>query len=140
MGALRKAQHLYDNAEPAPDDAMAEAQCTWVANNIEQLLRGADATFLIGDMTFGVTFEAFAEAVDEYAMGELGRDDCCKSVLGRLIIAGVRKCTADSASAATEIMACPDPKAMLEQIAHDLLVPFALPGVQAEREDATNDQ
>ncbi len=134
MGALRAAQYLYDNAEPAPDDGQAEAQRIWIENNVEQLIAGTDATFQIGGMTFGITYDAFAEAVDEYAMGELGRDDCSRSVLGRLIIAGLRKCKADSASAAIEIMACPDPQAMLEQIAEDLLAPFALPGVQAERE------
>ncbi len=136
MGALRAAQYLYDNAEPAPDDGQAEAQRIWIENKVEQLVAGHDATFKIGGHTFGVTFDMFAEAIDEYAMGELGREDCSKSVLGRLVWAAARKQTGTGYGAAEEIMAVPNMGALLEQIAEDLLAPFALPGVQAEREDA----
>lgn len=136
MGALRKAQFLYDNAEPAPDDGQDEAERIWIENMTQQLMAGADATFKIGGMTFGVTFERFTQAIDEHAMGELGRDDCNPTVLGRMIWACARKLTSDSNAAAVEIMAAPDINKLLEQLAHDLLVPFALPGTQAEAAEA----
>ncbi|MBH3412554.1 hypothetical protein [Pseudomonas putida] len=136
MGALRKAQYLYDNAEPAPDDGQAEAERIWIDDMAEQLLAGAAATFKIGDMVFGVTFERFAQAIDEHAMCELGRKDCSQTVLGRLMLAALSKLPSDAKAAAVEIMAVPDPQQLLVQLARDLLTPFALPGTQAAAAEA----
>lgn len=136
MGALRKAQLLHDNAEPAPDDGQADAERIWIADMTEQLLAGSDVLFKIGGNDFGVTFDRFAKAIDEHAMSELGRDDCSQSVLGRLILGALRKNRSDASAAAVEIMAVPDPQQLLEQLATDLLQPFAWYALRAAADEA----
>ncbi|MDH0639067.1 hypothetical protein N5D52_19205 [Pseudomonas sp. GD03860] len=136
MGALRKAQFVHDNAEPVPDDGQAEAERVWIENGIAELLARRDVLFMFQGKQLGVSFERFALAVDEHAMGELSGDNCSKTVLGRLVLAALCKVPADSAAAAEEIMACANPRAVLEQLARDLLVPHARDGVLAEAEEA----
>ncbi|MFV3290167.1 hypothetical protein ACNFBR_15650 [Pseudomonas sp. NY11955] len=136
MGALRKAQYLYDNAEPAPDDGQAEAERIWIDNGVAELMARRDYQFAIHGKLVGVTYERFAQAVDEHAMSELGRSGISESVLGRLMLAALFKVPGDAAAAAEEIMACAKPAAVLEQLARDLLAPFALPGTQAASEEA----
>ncbi|MFY1029121.1 hypothetical protein [Pseudomonas asiatica] len=134
MGALRKAQFVYDNAEPAPDDGQIEAERIWIDNGIAELMARRDYLFPFQGKQVGVHFERFAHAVDEYAMGELGRNDISDSVLGRLMLAALCKVPGDAAAAAEEIMACPKPTAVLEQLARDLLIPQARDGVLAVQE------
>ncbi|UXZ44521.1 hypothetical protein [Pseudomonas soli] len=134
MGALREAQWQYDNAEPVPDDGQAEAERIWIENGIVELLARRDVLFMFQGKQLGVTFERFALAVDEHAMGELSGDTCSKTVLGRLVLAAVCKSTHDAASAALEMLNVLDPRALMVQLAHDLLAPFARDGVLAERE------
>lgn len=134
MGALREAQWQYDNAEPAPDDGQVEAQRIWIDNGIVELLARRDVLFMFQGKKLGVTFERFALAVDEHAMGELSSSACSKTVLGRLVLAAVCKSTHDAAAAALEVLNVLDPHALMVQLAHDLLAPFARDGVLAERE------
>ncbi|MBF8733078.1 hypothetical protein IRZ59_21855 [Pseudomonas guariconensis] len=140
MGALRAAQYLYDNAEPAPDDGQAEAQRIWIENGVSELMARRDVLFMLNGKQQGVSFQRFALSVDEHAMGELSGNNCSDNVLGRLVLAAVCKSTHDAAAAALEVLNVLEPHALLAQLAHDLLAPFAADGVLAEREDAANDQ
>lgn len=140
MGALREAQFLYDNAEPAPDGSQAEAQRIWIENGISELLARRDVLFMFKGKQLGVSFQRFAFAVDEHAMGELSGNSCSDNVLGRLVLAAVCKSTHDAAAAALEMLNVLDPYALMMQLAHDLLAPFAADAVLAEREEAANDR
>ncbi|MFG0353560.1 hypothetical protein ACF8LD_04940 [Pseudomonas sp. zbq_5] len=136
MGALRKAQFAYDNAEPEPDDGQAEAERIWIDNGVAELVGRRDYLFMHQGKQLGVSFERFAHAVDEYAMSELGRSEISDSVLGRLMLAAMFKVSTDAKVAAEEIMGCANPVSVLEQLARDLLTPFALTGTQAQAEQA----
>lgn len=137
MGALRKAQFLYDNAVPAPDDGQDEAERIWVDNGAEQLLARRDVTFQRRlRQKQGVTFEQFAVAVDEFVMGQLGVSGISNSVLGRLVLASRAKVSSDAAEAADEILAVASPEETLREIARTLLRPLAKDGVLAEAEES----
>ena len=137
MGALRKAQFLYDNAEPAPDDGQNEAERIWVDNGAEELLARRDVTFQRRlRQKQGVTFEQFAAAVDEFVMGQLGISGISNSVLGRLVLASRAKASSDAADTADEIMAVASPEEALREIARTLLRPLAKDGLLAEAEEA----
>ncbi|MNH04611.1 hypothetical protein D3C79_639110 [compost metagenome] len=84
----------------------------------------------------GVTFERFAQAVDEFVMGQLGLSGISNSVLGRLVLAARCKVTSDAAAAADEILSVANPESALEEIARQLLTPFAKEGVLAQAEEA----
>ncbi len=84
----------------------------------------------------GVTCERFAQAVDEFVMGQLGLSGISNSVLGRLVLAARCKVTSDAAAAANEIMSVANPESALEEIARQLLTPFAKEGVLAQAEEA----
>ncbi|KPM67582.1 hypothetical protein HB13667_05925 [Pseudomonas putida] len=136
MGALREAQWQYDNAEPDPESHQQEAERVWIDNGVAELMARRDYQFPIHGKLVGVTYERFALAVDEYAMSELGRAEISDSVLGRLMLAAMGKVPCDAKAAAEEIMGCANPQSVLEQLARDLLAPFALPGIQAAAEQA----
>lgn len=136
MGALRKAQFAYDNAEPPPDYGRVEARRIWIDNGVAELLARRDYLFSLRGKQIGVCFERFAHAVDEYTMSELGRKGISDSVLGRLVLAALLKVPCDAAAAAEEIMACAKPEDVLAQLARDLLEPFAAAGVEAEVAEA----
>ena len=137
MGALRKAQFLYDNAEPAPDDGQDEAQRIWIDNAAEELLARRDVTFQRRlRQKQGVTFEQFAVAVDEFVMNQLGASGISNSVLGRLVLASRAKVSSDAADAADEILAVANPEEALREIARTLLRPLAKDGLLAEAEEA----
>jgi|GEM_PF-4242092 len=125
--ALKLAQFEYENRLPVVIDDTAERE--WVANGVEQLLMGAD-------VEYGVTYDRFAVAVDEFAMDQLGDAGVSPSVLGRLILLARRKATVDAASAAGEALNCADPDEAIRQIAVELLAPYAKAGALALAEDA----
>lgn len=131
MGALRKAQFLYDNTEPAPDDGLAEAERIWIDDGVAELMARRDYFFTQQGKQAGVSFERFAHAIDEYAMSELGRSLISDSVLGRLMLAALCKVPCDAKAAAEEIMGCANPTTVLEQLARDLLAPYAKAGAEA---------
>lgn len=134
MGALRAAQWQYDNAEPAPDDGQDEAIRIWIDDGVAELMARRDYLFQFRGKQIGVTYERFAQAVDEHAMSELARSGISESVLGRLILDTMIGTQGDAKSAAVEILAVPDPATLFEQLARDLLESHAKDGVQAERE------
>ncbi|MDD2092383.1 hypothetical protein NP522_19545 [Pseudomonas guariconensis] len=139
MGALRVAQWQYDNQLPPAvnESAAEEAEARWIDDSIAELMARRDVVFQRRMRPKqGVTYERFAQAVDEFVMGQLGLSCISNSVLGRLVLAARLKITGDAASAADEIMAVPNPEAVLQEIARTLLTPFAKEGVLAQAEEA----
>ncbi|CAM3898313.1 hypothetical protein CCOS865_02189 [Pseudomonas reidholzensis] len=136
MGALRAAQFEYDNRLPGehPDDV---PERLWVDDGIAELMARRDVVFQRRMRPKqGVTYERFAQAVDEFVMGQLGLSGISNSVLGRLVLAARSKVTGDAAAAAEEILSVASPEAALQEIARQLLTPFAKEGVLAQAEDA----
>lgn len=139
MGALRAAQFEYDNRMPpaVSESAAEEAEARWIDDGIAELMARRDVVFQRRMRPKqGVTYERFAQAVDEFVMGQLGLSCISNSVLGRLVLAARLKITGDAAAAADEIMAVPNPAAVLQEIARTLLTPFAKEGVLAQAEEA----
>ncbi|WP_373754544.1 hypothetical protein [Pseudomonas sp.] len=135
MGALRAAQWQFDEELPpsvseSPQDAEEQA---WVSNGVAELIGRRDYIFPFKGRQIGVTFERLALAVDEHAMGELSGSSN-NTVLGRLILSAVLGGRGDAKSDAVEILAVPDPIRLFEQLAIDLLTPFAREGVLAQAE------
>ncbi|ANY87691.1 hypothetical protein [Pseudomonas putida] len=136
MGALRAAQFEYDNRmPPAVSEISPEEQ--WIDDGIAELMARRDFVFQRRMRPKqGVTFERFAQAVDEFVMGQLGLPEVSGSALGRLVLAARCKVTNDAKAAADEIMSVANPEAALEEIARQLLTPFAKEGVLAQAEEA----
>lgn len=124
--ALKLAQFEYDNRLPVVIDDSAERE--WVANGVELLRMGAD-------VQYGVTYERFAVAVDEFAMDQLGQAGISQSVLGRLILRVKYGSPADARTAADELLLSADPDKALREIAEALLEPFADDALLAKAED-----
>jgi len=138
MGALRAAHFEYDNRMPpaVSESTAEEAEARWVDDGITELMARRDFVFQRNFRQRGVTYERFAQAVDEFVMGQIGQSGISNSVLGRLVLAARCKSTSEAASAAEEIMSVANPDAMLQEIARTLLTPFAKEGVLAQAEDA----
>ncbi|AFO47264.1 MULTISPECIES: hypothetical protein [Pseudomonas] len=137
MGALRAAQFEYDNRMPPAVSEVADAESTWIDDGIAELMARRDVVFQRRMRPKqGVTYERFAQAVDEFVMGQLGQSDISNSVLGRLVLAACCKVISDAAAAADEILSVANPESALEEIARQLLTPFAKEGVLAQAEEA----
>ncbi|MGN8259474.1 hypothetical protein ACLEJW_09090 [Pseudomonas sp. SMSB3] len=139
MGALRTAQWQYDNQLPpeVSETPQERAERHWVEEGIDQLMRGADYLFQRRMRPHqGVTQERFAEAVDEFAMGQLGLQGASKSVLGRLVLAAHFKIGSEARCAADELLAVPNTDSVLREIARALLQPMVKDGLLAEAEEA----
>ncbi|CRN07969.1 hypothetical protein PYEL_38230 [Pseudomonas sp. URMO17WK12:I11] len=135
MGALRAAQWQYDNQLPPPvSESAAEQAERWIDDGIAELMARRDVVFQRNFRQRGVTYERFAQAVDEFVMGQLGLSGISNSVLGRLVLAARCKVTSDAAAAADEILSVANPESALEEIARQLLTPFAKEGVLAQAE------
>lgn len=134
--ALRIAQFEYDNRLPV--DLCDAAEQQWIENGVHTLVE------LRADVSFkrrlhqkqGVTFEQFAEAVDEYLMDQLSGSGVSKSVLGRLVMAAKFGSPAEAATTADELIKSAAPTEALRQIAVRLLKPLARDGLIAQAEDA----
>ena len=137
MGALRAAQFEYDNRMPPAVSEVADAESTWIDDGIAELMARRDVVFQRRMRPKqGVTYERFAQAVDEFVMGQLGQSHISNSVLGRLVLAARCKVVSDAAAAADEILSVANPESALEEIARQLLTPFAKEGVMAQAEGA----
>lgn len=139
MSALQAAQWQYDNQLPpeVSETPQELAERHWIEEGIDQLMRGADYVFQRRMRPKqGVTQERFAEAVDDFAMGQLGLQGASKSVLGRLVLAAHFKIGSEARSAADELMAVPNTDSVLREIAHTLLKPLAKDGLMALAEEA----
>lgn len=135
MGALRAAQFEYDNRMP-PAVSESSPEERWIDDGIAELMARRDVVFQRNFRKRGVTYERFAQVVDEFVMGQLGLSGISSSVLGRLVLAARSKVTSDAKAAADEIMSVASPEAALEEIARQLLTPFAKEGVLAQAEEA----
>lgn len=133
MGALRAAQFEYDNRMP-PAVSESSAEERWIDDGIAELMARRDFVFQRNFLQRGVTYERFAQAVDEFVTNQIGQPDISGSVLGRLVLAARCKATSDAAAAAEEIMGVANPGAMLQEIARTLLTPFAKEGALAQVE------
>ncbi|MBK4989804.1 hypothetical protein [Pseudomonas sp. S36] len=139
MSELQAAQWQYDNKLPpeVSETPQELAERHWIEEGIDQLMRGADYMFQRRMRPKqGVTQERFAEAVDEFAMGQLGLQGASKSVLGRLLLAAHFKIVSEARSAADELMAVPNTDSVLREIAHTLLKPLVKDGLLAQAEEA----
>lgn len=139
MQALRAAQFEYDNRLPpeVSETPQERAERHWIEEGIDQLMRGADYLFQRRMRPKqGVTQERFAEAVDEFAMGQLGLQGASKSVLGRLVLAAHFKIGNEARNAADELMAVPNTDTVLREIARTLLQPMVKDGLVAQAEEA----
>lgn len=137
MGALRAAQFEYDNRLPPAVSDESEAERLWIDDGIAELMARRDVLFQRRlRQQQGVTFERFAQAVDEFAMGQLALSVASHSALGRLILSARFKVATDAAAAADELLAVPNPDTALQEIARQLLAPFAKEGVLAQAEEA----
>lgn len=138
MAALQAAQWQYDNQLPpeVSETPQERAERHWIEEGIDQLMRGADYMFQRRMRPKqGVTQERFAEAVDEFAMGQLGLEGASKSVLGRLVLAAHFKIGSEARNAADELMAVPNTDTALREIARTLLQPLVKDGLVAQAED-----
>ena len=135
MNALSKAQFEWDNRHPVeiPD---GEAERIWIENATHDLLRGADVRFQrFGRQAQGVSYEQFANAVDEHLSALLIESAESGSALGRMYLAARRGATSECKSIFSE--AVPDDQ-VLRNIATNLLSPLAADGVIADAEDAAS--
>ncbi|MDN4497938.1 hypothetical protein QYE73_11705 [Pseudomonas mosselii] len=137
MGTLRAAQFEYDNRMPPAVRDAADAESTWVDDGIAELMARRDVVFQRRMRPKqGVTYERFAQAVDEFVMGQIGQSGISGSVLGRLVLSARCKSISEAASTADEIMCVPNPESVLQEIARTLLIPFAAEGVLAQAEES----
>ncbi|MFJ3117857.1 hypothetical protein ACIPI6_15080 [Pseudomonas protegens] len=130
--AMQICQARYDALLPPEPVDTVEAERVWVDNAACDLLDGQDVKFQRRMRSSqGITQEQFAQAVDEYVMASVSSP----SVIGRLILAAVRRDTSDAQGAAIEAICAPDHKEALREIARALLRPLAADGLIAQAED-----
>ena len=135
MNALSKAQFEFDNRQPVelPD---GEAERIWVENATEQLLNKMDVKVKRqGKPVRSVTFEQFAQALDEHGMSKLQDYGVSPAAFGLLLWCAV--CSPGSSKEVAEnILGVPDATKIFRDIADALLAPLAADGVIADAEDA----
>lgn len=130
--AMQICQDRYDAMLPPESVDNLEAERIWVDNAAYDLLDGQDVKFQRRMRSpQGVTHEQFAQAVDEYVMANVNSP----SVIGRLVLAAIRRDTSDAHGAAIEAICSPDHREALFEIARALLRPLAADGLIAQAED-----
>lgn len=132
--AFQAAQSEWDNRQPVelPGD---EAEKAWIDNASADLLRGADVTFKrCGHQAQGVTFERFAEELDQFIAERLQAPGMSSTVLARLVWAA-RHAPSEAAAPAEELLG-DFPDDAEREVARKLLAPLTADGVTAEAEDA----
>lgn len=130
--AMQICQARYDAMLPPDPVDNSEAERIWVDNAACDLLDGQDVKFQRRMRSpQGVTHEQFAQAVDEYVMANVNSP----SVIGRLILAAIRRDTSDAHGAAVEAICAPDSREALREVARTLLRPLAADGLVAQDED-----
>lgn len=136
MTALRAAQWQFDEELPpsVSESPQEAAEREWIGNGVVELMSRSDYLFPFQGKQVGVSFERYALAVDEFVMSELGAQGASQTVLGRLVLAALAKSSSEAAAAAQEMFSAPNHQAVLEQLAIDLLTPFAREGVLAQAE------
>lgn len=135
MNALSKAQFEFDNRQPLelPD---GEAERIWLENATEQLLNKMDIKVKRqGKPVQSVTFEQFAQALDEHGMSKLQDYGVSPAAFGLLLWCAVCN-PAGGKEVAENLLGVPDAMKVFRDIADDLLAPLAADGVIADAEDA----
>ncbi|MFD2641818.1 hypothetical protein [Pseudomonas japonica] len=135
MSALQAAQWRYDNAEPDDDSAHGNAVQAWIEHASDRLLAGGDVTVKrSGKPARQVTFEQFAEQLDELAMSCLEGFGASPSALGQLVWSAL--CSPrDGREVAENLLGRPSAIEALREIADRLVEPLAEDGVIADSED-----
>lgn len=136
MSALRKAQWIYDNAEPEDDSAHQEAIRVWIEDKAEQLVGGADV--LVRQRfgpPVGICQDQFVAKVAEHlrALQEAEQDD-----LNALALLLLQAETGGSVkNMVGEVVGQSDHnRGKLYEIAESILEQYAQAGVEADAEDA----
>ncbi|MDP9528538.1 hypothetical protein [Pseudomonas protegens] len=130
--AMQICQARYDAMLPPEPVDTVETERIWVDNAAYELLDGQDVKFQRRMRSpQGVTHEQFAQAVDEYVMASVSSP----SVIGRLILAAIRKDISDAHGAAVDAIGAPSSRDALFEIASTLLRPLAADGLIAQAED-----
>ncbi len=135
MNALSKAQFEFDNRQPVelPD---GEAELIWIENATEQLLNKMDVKVARrGKPARSVTFEQFAQALDEHGMSKLQGYGASPIAFGLLLWCAVYN-SMGGKEVVENLLGVPDAKKAFRDIADDLLTPLAADGVIADAEDA----
>lgn len=136
MQALRKAQFLYDNAEPHDDSAAYEAAQAWIEGSADQLVRGCDV--LIPQRfggPVGVTHDQLIRKVQEHLVQRQidGLDD--EDWFAQIVMEGHRGVNVKGC-AERLLGPCSHPFGKVHELAEELLEPFAELGMQHEAEEA----
>ena len=136
MSALRKAQWLYDNAEPVDDSAHQEAIQAWIEDKAEQLVGGADV--LVRQrfgQPVGIRQDQFVAKVAEHlrALQEAEQDDL--NALALLLLQAetggpVKNMVGEVVGQSNHS------RGKLYEIAESILEQYAQAGVEADAEDA----
>lgn len=136
MSALRKAQWLYDNAEPEDNSAHQETIQAWIEDKAEQLIGGADV--LVRQRfgpPVGIRQDQFVAKVAEHlrALQEAEQDD-----LNALALLLLQAETGGSVkNMVGEVVGQSDhSRGKLYEIAESILEHYAQAGVEADAEDA----
>ncbi|WP_282361278.1 hypothetical protein [Pseudomonas sp. PS01300] len=136
MSALRKAQWLYDNAEPEDDSVHQEAIQAWIEDKAEQLVGGADV--LVRQRfgpPVGIRQDQFVSKVAEHlrALQEAEQDDL--NALALLLLQAVTG--GPVKNLVEEVVGQSDhSRGTLFEIAQSMLEPYAQAGIEADAEDA----
>ncbi len=134
---LHRNQFDYDNREPVPLED-CEAEQAWIENATEQLLSKMDVKVKRqGKPVRSVTFEQFAQALDEHGMSKLQDYGVSPVAFGLLLWCAVYN-PGGSKEVVENLLGVPDAKQVFRDIADALLAPLAADGVIADAEDAAS--
>ncbi len=137
MSALRKAQWLYENAEPEDDSAHQETVQAWIEDKAEQLVGGADV--LVRQRfgpPVGIRQDQFVTKVAEHlrALQETEQDDL--NALALLLLQAETGGTVKNM--VEDVIGQSDhSRGKLFEIAESMLEQYAQAGVEADAEDAS---
>lgn len=136
MSALRKAQWLYDNAEPEDNSVHQEAVNAWIEDKAEQLVGGADV--LVRQRfgpPIGICQNQFVAKVADH-LRELQESE--KDDLNALALLLLQAATGGPVkNMIEEVLGSSDhSRGKLYEIAEDMLEQYAQAGVEADAEDA----
>lgn len=138
--ALNICQERFDALLPAeaPDDSEVERE--WLEHAAEQLVCGADVSW---KRRYSKAFTVTADQFATYLQGHLnqrqidGKDE--RDSFARLVLAAVVGSQSEAYSHAGDLLGSGRPVQALEQIAIDMLRPYAPEAVAAEREAHEDD-
>ena len=135
MPALRKAQQLYDNAEPEDTSVANDPAQAWVEDKAEQLIMSVDVMFKPRfGAPIGVLQTQFVAKLAEHLrmLQETEQDDL--NALARLLLQVA--CGGPAKSMIEDVLGTSEHnRGKLYEIAEDMLKPFAADALVAEADD-----